>query len=131
MIRVLVVDDHAFVREASAALLESTGGIAVVGQCADGAEVLGAVAEAAPHVVLMDIEMPITSGMEATRQLTAARPSVRVLIVSGSAATASPQEAAEAGAVGYLTKGGDPQRVVAAVRTAAAGGTAWPVPTRP
>ena len=126
MIRVLVVDDHAFVREASAALLESAGGIAVVGQCADGAQVLKAAAESDPHVVLMDVEMPITSGLEATRQLTAARPAVRVVIVTGSAAATTPQQAAEAGAVGYLTKGGDPQRLLAAVRTVAAGGTAWP-----
>lgn len=126
MIRVLVVDDHAFVREALTSLLESTEGITVVGQCADGAEVLAASAEADPDVVLMDLEMPITSGLEATRQLVAVRSAARVLIVTGSAVTVTMQDAAQAGAVGWLTKGGTAERLIEAIRTVSRGGTAWP-----
>ena len=68
---------------------------------------LRAAAEIHPDVVLMDVEMPVTSGLAATRQLVAAQPQVRVLILTGAAATVGPREAAAAGAVGYLPKGAD------------------------
>jgi DNA-binding NarL/FixJ family response regulator len=126
MIRVLIVDDNSFLREALASLLRSVDGIAVVGECADGAEVLVTAADAGPDLVLMDLDMPITSGLEATRQLTAVHPATRVVILTGSSPTVTAREAAEAGAVGYLTKGCRPERLVEAVRTVAAGGTAWP-----
>ena len=131
MIRVLVVDDNAFLRAALARLLESVEGITVVGECTDGAEVLATSAKVNPDVVLMDVEMPLTSGLEATRQLGSARPAVRVLIVTGSTVTAGPQEAAEAGARGYLPKGGSPEQLVEAIHTVAAGGTAWPPESEP
>ena len=126
MIRVLVVDDHALVREALAILLDAAEGIVVVGQCADGGEVLGVAAEADADVVVMDADMPITSGLGATRQLMAARPAVRVLILTGSSMTATPRKAAEAGAVGYMTKSGRPERFIEAIRTVASGGNVWP-----
>jgi DNA-binding NarL/FixJ family response regulator len=131
VIRVLVVDDHPFVRETLVLLLRTVEGIAVVGECADGAEVAEAAAEIHPDVVVMDVEMPILSGLDATRQLVAARPEVRVLIVTGSVATVTPREAAAAGAVGYLPKGGQPERLVAAIQAAAAGRTFWPGSVHP
>jgi DNA-binding NarL/FixJ family response regulator len=126
VIRVLVVDDHPFVRAALASLLATFDDIAVVGECGDGAEVLSAAAALDPQVVLMDVEMPILSGLDATRQLVAARPEVAVLMVTGSSVTVTPRDAKAAGAVGYLPKGGRPEPLAAAIRSAAAGGTAWP-----
>lgn len=78
-----------------------------------------------PHVVLMDVRMPAKSGMEATRDLLASHPSVRVVMLTGSLTGASLHEAMQAGAVGYLLKGGPPNELVNAVRAVAAGGTAW------
>lgn len=126
MIRVLIVDDNAFVQAALASLLGSVQGIEVVGQCADGAQVVSAADETDPDVVLMDIEMPTTSGLDATRQLLTTHPGARVLIITGSTVTVGSQDAAEAGAVGYVPKGGNPQQLIAAIQAAAAGGTAWP-----
>jgi two-component system response regulator DegU len=68
-IRVLIVDDHAFVRSALRDLLSTTDDIRVVGACVDGAEVVSTAADSAPDVVLMDLDMPNMSGLEATREL--------------------------------------------------------------
>ena len=127
MVRVLIVDDHVFVRSALVSLLTAAEGIAVVGECADGAEVLEAVEETRPDVVLMDVEMPVVSGLDATRQLVTARSPARVLIQTGSAATVTARQAEAAGAVGYLPKGGPPEGLVAAVRAVALGQSSWPV----
>ena len=127
MVRVLIVDDHVFVRSALVSLLTAAEGIAVVGECADGTEVLEAVEETRPDVVLMDVEMPVMSGLDATRELVTARSRVRVLIQTGSAATVTARQAEAAGAVGYLPKGAPPDRLVAAVRAVALGQTSWPV----
>jgi len=126
MISVLVVDDHSFVRAQVAGLLTNAGGIEVVGECADGAEVVGMAARVQPDVVLMDVRMPGTSGPDATRDLLASRPASRVVMLTGSASARVVAESAQAGAVGFLVKGDDPNRLIAAVRTVAAGGTAWP-----
>jgi DNA-binding NarL/FixJ family response regulator len=127
VIRVLVVDDHVFVRTALVMLLSADEGIAVVGECADGTEVLEAVAETHPDVVLMDIEMPVLSGLDATRQLVDARSPARVLIQTGSSARVSAREAEAAGAAGYLPKGSSPDLLVDAIRAVALGQTCWPV----
>ena len=126
MTRVLIVDDHAFVRTGLIALLNAADGIAVVGECADGAEVPGVAPRVRPDVVLMDVEMPRVCGPDAARILLTGQSAVRVLMVSASMTPRTLGEAAAAGASGYLLKGGDPQTLVTAVRTIAAGGTAWP-----
>ncbi len=127
MIRVMLVDDSALVRQALRLFLRSAEGLAVVGECADGAEVLATAAEVDPDVVLMDVDMPIMMGLEATRQLLAVRPAVRVLILTAGSAVVEPLHAADAGAVGFLTKSGrSAEHLVEAIRTVAAGGTAWP-----
>ena len=128
MIRVLIVDDQKFVREVTAALLQATEGITVVGQCADGAEALEASAATNPDVVLMDVEMPVMTGLEATRQLAAAQPSARVLLTTASALSATPKDAADAGAAGWLLKGlGGAAALVEAIRVVAGGGNIWPL----
>ena len=126
MTRVLIVDDHAFVRTGLTALLNAADGIVVVGECADGAEVPCVAPQVRPDVVLMDVEMPRVCGPDATRTLLIGQSRVRVLMVSASMTPRTLSDAAAAGASGYLLKGGDPKALVTAVRTIAAGGTAWP-----
>jgi len=126
MVRVLLVDDHSFVRAAVSALLSRMEGIEVVGECSDGDEVPDVAPGLRPEVVLMDVNMPVVSGLEATRRLTRSMPDVKVLILTGTPDAEGAVEAAEAGASGYLAKGGNGQRLVDAVLSVAAGGTAWP-----
>ena len=126
MIRVLIADDHPFVRAGVAALLRSTEGIELLGECADGAGVVRVADALEPDVIVMDVDMPVQSGLEATRQLMTRHPNLRVIILSVSVVTGGgPAIAARSGAVGYLLKG-RPDQLVEAVRTVAAGGTAWP-----
>ena len=126
MIRVLIVDDHEFVRSGLSDLLSDAGGIVVVGECADGAEVPDVAPRVQPNVVLMDVQMPRVSGLDATRTRLTRHPTVRVLMVSASTSSLVMAEAAAAGASGYVLKGGDSWALVDAVRSVAAGGTAWP-----
>jgi len=126
VIRVLIVDDHPFIRLGVATLLAQADGIAVVGECSDGSEVLDVAITVDPDVVLMDIHMPGTSGLDATRALLKTRPTVRVLMFTASMVAGHIEEAASAGAVGYLFKGGDAQALLIAVRAVAAGQAVWP-----
>jgi len=126
VIRVLIVDDHEVIRAGLTDLLGDADGITVVGECADGAEVPDIGPRVQPDVVLMDVQMPRVSGPDATRILLTRQPTVRVLMVSASASSRVMDEAAAAGASGYLLKGGDPEALIEAVRTVAGGGTAWP-----
>jgi len=126
MIRVMLVDDHPFVRAGVSGVLSGAGDIEVVGECDDGTLVPETAKSVRPHVVLMDVRMPAKSGMEATRDLLASQPGVRVVMLTGSLTGGSLHEAMQAGAVGYLLKGGPPSELVNAVRAVAAGGTAWP-----
>lgn len=131
MIRVLVADDHPFVRAGVAALLTSAEGVELVGQCADGDEVVRVADALHPDVVVMDVDMPVRSGFEATQELTSRYPDLRVIMLSVSVVTGGgPEVAARSGAVGYMLKG-QPRELVAAVRTVAAGGTAWPAEFTP
>ena len=126
MIRVLIVDDHEFVRTGLSDLLGDADGIVVVGQCADGAEVPDVAPRVQPDVVLMDVQMPRVNGPDATRTLLTRQPTVRVLMVSASTSSRVLAESVAAGASGYLLKGGDARALVDAVRVVADGGTAWP-----
>jgi len=131
VIRVLIVDDHPFVRLGVATLLAQADGIAVVGECSDGDQVLGAATDVKPDVVLMDINMPGTSGLEATRALISMQPGARVLMFTATAVAGSVDESIRAGAMGYLLKGGDPQALLTALRTVAGGRTVWPADPGP
>ena len=124
--RVLIVDDQSFVRAQIARVMSETAGIVVVGECTDGADVPSMVALVQPDVVLMDVRMPRTSGMVAAAQLKAQRSPARVMMLTGSSNGSTMAAAALAGAVGFLPKDCGAHRLVSAVRTVAAGGTAWP-----
>jgi DNA-binding NarL/FixJ family response regulator len=125
VIRILVVDDHRFVRAALVDLFDSTDDIVVVGECADGTEVLPAVETTRPDVVLMDVDMPRMDGVEATRVLLGVQPDARVLMLTGTIAADRIREAHVLGVKGYVLKGDDPSELTERVREVAAGGTAW------
>jgi DNA-binding NarL/FixJ family response regulator len=124
-IRILIVDDHPFVRIALQELFESTDDITVVGTCADGSEVVEAAARLQPEIVLMDVEMPRMTGLEATRELLAVQPTMRVVILTGAFKPSYVAEAKSLGVAGLLLKGDDPSDLPDRIRAVAAGGTAW------
>ena len=121
MTRVLLVDDHAMVRTGIAAMLGVTDDLEVVGQAADGAAAVAAVHECGPDVVLMDLSMPGVDGVEATRQILADHPDVRIVVLTSFSDRDRVSDALAAGAVGYQLKDCEPADLLAAVRAAAAG----------
>jgi DNA-binding NarL/FixJ family response regulator len=125
VIRILLVDDHAFVRDALGDLFAQTPDIRVVGECADGSEALPTVLLTEPDVVLMDAAMPGMTGLEATRTVLAARPSTRVVMHTATVTVASVCAARDVGALGYVVKGGDPWELPAVVRAIASGSSFW------
>jgi DNA-binding NarL/FixJ family response regulator len=120
-IRVVIVDDHQLVRQGLEAVLASAQDVRVVGQAADGRSAVDIVAATGPDVVLMDLQLPELSGLEATREILAARPDTAVLVLTMFEDDATVHAAIAAGAVGYLLKGADGEDILAAVRSAAAG----------
>lgn len=121
MIRVLVVDDHAVVRDGLELLLERFGSVTCVGAAADGAEAVALVDELHPDVVLMDLSMPVMDGIEATRRVVAARPDTAVVVLTTFADDRHVMAAIDAGAVGYLLKDTSPDQLLAGVEAAARG----------
>ncbi|MGH4020053.1 MAG: response regulator [Pseudonocardiaceae bacterium] len=121
-IRVLVVDDQAVVRMGFRAVLDAADGIEVVGEAADGAAAVDVATRLRPDVVLMDVRMPGTGGIAATRRVTALEdPRVRVLVVTTFDLDEYVFDSLRAGASGFLLKDIDPEEMVAAVRTVHAG----------
>ncbi|MGS0686275.1 response regulator [Nakamurella sp. GG22] len=125
MIRVLVVDDHHLVRAAVSALLSVAEGVTVVGECSDGAQVMATAASVQPDVVLMDLRMPVMSGLEVTRQLTVTAPDMKVLILTAMADAATMRALEKAGARGCLAKNCDAGTLVTGVRKVARGESVW------
>src|SRR3954453_10054647 len=125
VIRVLVADDHEFVRAGLIELLDATGDMTVVAECQDGDEVVTAALQTPPDVVLLDLRMRRLPGLEAARALRAVRPDARIVVLTGSPSQSSAGEARELGAVGYLLKGSPPEKLGEQLRTVAQGGTAW------
>lgn len=122
MIRVLVVDDHAIVRDGIRRLLDSADDIEVVGLAADGAEAISQVEARRPDVVLMDLSMPNLDGIEATRRLTGSHPEVRIVVLTTFSDQRRIMEALNAGASGYLLKDAQPDELIAGVRAVVGGG---------
>jgi DNA-binding NarL/FixJ family response regulator len=120
MTRVLVVDDQDLVRHGLRMILE-LGGHEVVGEAADGEAAVAATAELAPDVVLMDVRMPGTDGVEATRRIVAAGGPSRVIVLTTFDLDQHVVDALRAGAVGFLLKDVTAEGLVDAVRRAAAG----------
>ncbi|MGH9124623.1 MAG: response regulator [Acidimicrobiales bacterium] len=123
-IRVVVADDHEVVRQGFAALIDSQVDLTVVGTAADGAEAVRVCREVRPDVVLMDVRMPGTDGIEATRQLVdpaSAGPAPKVLILTTFDLDEYVFDALRAGASGFLLKDVTAERLFEAVRVVAAG----------
>ncbi|MFG3345967.1 response regulator [Streptomyces sp. NPDC048018] len=121
-IRVLIADDQVMVRQGFTVLLNAEPGIRVVGQAVDGADAIAKAAELAPDVVLMDIRMPGTGGIEATRVLTApADATVKVLVLTTFDLDEYVYEALRAGAAGFLLKDASAEELAQAVRVVARG----------
>jgi DNA-binding NarL/FixJ family response regulator len=118
--RVVIADDHAFYRKGLVASLRASG-IDVVREAANGEAAIRAVAETAPDLVLMDVNMPGVNGVEATRRLTELFPATGVVMLSVSAEEADVVNAIRAGATGYLLKESPPEEILTAIREAAAG----------
>ena len=121
MIDVLVVDDHALMRTGLSGLIAAAGDMRVVGTAADGAEAVEEVARLAPHVVLMDLSMPVLDGVAATRRIVEEHPSVEVLVLTSSSDRQRVIEALDAGAGGYVLKDTEPADLLAAIRSTARG----------
>lgn len=120
-VRVLVVDDHTLVRRGVVDVLSDEPGFVVVGEADDGAEALSRASELRPDVILMDLYMPRLSGLEATRQIKAALPETRIVVLTVSEEEHDLFEAVKAGAEGYLLKNVEPGTLRATLRGAARG----------
>ena len=120
-IQVLIVDDHAVVREGLRAFLEVQEGIEVAGEAADGQEAIEAAARLRPDVVLMDLVMPRLDGVAAMRALRGRAPDTRVIVLTSFLDDDKLLPALRSGAAGYLLKNAQPQELARAVRAAHAG----------
>ena len=120
-IRVLIVDDHAVVREGLQAFLELQEGIEVAGQAADGEDAVEAAERLRPNVILMDLVMPRLDGVAAMRSLRESVPDARVIVLTSFLDDDKLLPALRAGAAGYLLKNAEPREVARAVRAAHAG----------
>jgi DNA-binding NarL/FixJ family response regulator len=120
-VRVVIADDHPMFREGLAALFEAMPDVDVVAECSSGAEAIEAAAAHQPDVVLMDLQMPGMSGIDATRQIVGTSPHIGVLVVTMFDADESVFAAMKAGARGYVLKGAGHDEILRAVRTVAAG----------
>ncbi|MET9632545.1 response regulator transcription factor [Lentzea sp. NPDC006480] len=121
MIRLLIVDDQAAIRDALAVMLDLDPDISVVGTASNGQEALAAVEELTPEVVLMDLNMPVMGGAEATGALRESHPDLPVVVLTTFDDDDSILAALRAGARGYLTKDADRGTIIQAVRGAHAG----------
>ena len=120
-IRIVIVDDHPLMREGLRALVASLPDIEIVGEAADGAGARREAQLSRPDVVVMDLHMPGTNGVDATRSILHAMPAVRVLVLTMFEDDESVFAAMRAGASGYLVKGADQDEILRAIRSVAAG----------
>ena len=121
MIRVLIVDDHAVVREGLRAFLDLQDGIEVAGEAGDGLEALESASRLRPDVILMDLVMPELDGVAAMRRLREEVPSARVIVLTSFLDDDKLLPALRSGAAGYLLKNAEPKELARAVRAAHSG----------
>jgi len=123
VIRVAVVDDHGVLRDGLAGLIAAEPELELVATAANGAEAVAICRSTAPDVVLMDLEMPVLDGIEATRAILAERPGTAVLVLTSFSDRRRIAGALDAGAVGYLLKDASAEELVRGIRTAMEGGS--------
>jgi len=121
VIRVLLAEDHAVVRTGLLQLLGHVDDVHVVGAATGGEEAVALAATERPDVVLMDLEMPDLDGIEATRRIRSADPSVNVVVLTAFSDRERILDAIDAGAVGYLLKDAEPDELIRGLEAAARG----------
>lgn len=114
--RIVIVDDEALMAGALKLFLEVSDDLEVVGMAANGLEAISLCRQLRPHVVLMDLSMPVLDGVSATRRISAEMPDIKVVVVTTFASPEAVVPALRAGASGYLLKDSRPEELVAAVR---------------
>ena len=122
-IRLLIVDDHAILRQALRLMLESEPELEVIGDAANGREAVAITEKMLPDVVLMDMVMPGLNGLEATRQIRKRCPKTRVLILTGYMEDEQILSALRAGAAGYVVKRSDTEELLLGIRAVHRGNT--------
>ncbi|MCA8063802.1 MULTISPECIES: response regulator transcription factor [unclassified Burkholderia] len=122
MIRVILADDHAVMRDGLRYILETAGGFEIVGEASDGSATLALVERGAADVLLLDLSMPAPTGIELIRLVKRHAPSLRTLVLTMHAEAQYAARAFKAGATGYLTKDSATAELVEAVGKVAAGG---------
>ena len=118
---VMLVDDHSIMRDLLREALENTGEFHVVAQAADGQEALRMVQEAVPDVIVMDVIMPVMDGIEACREITELLPDTKVLMLTASNEKDAIVKSIAAGAMGYLQKYSDKEKLLSTLREVAEG----------
>ena len=118
---VLLVDDHEIMRDGLREVLHRAGDFQVVGEAADGEAAVKIAQELKPHVIVMDVMMPVKNGIDACREITEALPDTRVLILTAATEEDAVVEAVAAGATGYLQKYSGKEQLLRAVRDVADG----------
>jgi DNA-binding NarL/FixJ family response regulator len=121
MIRLLLAEDHSLVRAGLADLLGNVPDFELVGAAADGAEAVTLAAAERPQVVVMDLLMPELDGIEATRRIVQADPSVQVVVLTSFSDRERILDALDAGAIGFLLKDAEPEELFHGIRAAARG----------
>jgi DNA-binding NarL/FixJ family response regulator len=121
VVRIIVADDQASVREGLVLLLDMLPGIEVVASAANGQQAIELVAEHHPDAILLDLHMPVLDGVETAKILTAQHPAVAIVVLTTYADDATVLAALHAGARGYLTKDADRADIASALRSAAGG----------
>jgi two-component system, NarL family, response regulator LiaR len=116
MIRVFIADDHTVVREGLRALLGTEPEIAIIGEAADGMEAITRIRALHPDVVLLDLVMPLKSGIDVITEVTQDNPQPRILVLTSFADDDKVFPAIKAGALGYLLKDSSPQELIQAIR---------------
>jgi two-component system invasion response regulator UvrY len=121
MIHVMLVDDHELIRIALGKILGEAGDIKIVAEAGNGEEALEKARQVRPDVVILDVEMPGMGGIETTQRLSALPCKPKIIVISVHSQAPYPRRLLEAGALGYLPKGGKAEEVLAAVRLVARG----------
>ena len=116
VIRVYITDDHPIVRRGIKQLLDTEPDIEVVGEATNGREAIADIDRLKPDIVLMDLVMPVMDGIEATRQIKVAHPSIQILVLTSFATDDKVFPAIKAGALGYLIKDTGPDELIHAIR---------------
>ena len=120
-ITILLAEDHAIVRQGLIALLKSDGSFQLVGEARTGREAVSLALSLRPDVILMDIAMPVLNGIEATRQILAAQPAAKVIVLSAHSDAVYVEKMIEAGVVGFLEKQSSAEILTKAIHEVAKG----------